>query len=679
MKRSLLFIMCALASMAMWAQENSNDYIPFVELGKQWHVVSRVTNPSISCRYDRFEMSKEVKRNDKTYLHTYRIDDELGTNQDEGLFREEDRRVYKYDETAGKDIMLYDFSLKEGDFFTYELSSGSSTTCKVLKQGWMDDGPEIVTSGNMHRKLRTWTIGSDNGMGEYNEVAIWVEGVGTLENMFCPFYTSTGGNRSQLAYVERNDNENDNLGNDYLPFFLNCWYGPVYGGNMPKVAASNSEDLHNQLTYELNGDSLHVYGKAVLNCTSKNYAYFIQEATDDPLVRKLHFKIEDVGSLATCVSLFTTDFNIPGFNQIIDYIVVDNNGEEHQVIKKKPQTTYRPFVEDGKVWKVGIMSGNPVQMVDYYYFDSDTIINGKTCKQMMWQRYINPEYRDYNYYSKFTLFKNMGAYYEEDKKVYTYNTTNKQFEIMYDFSLEDYGTFQKNGLTFVVGPRQTGGIKGFKGVYRYVAIGDIMGISAGRWLEGVGTLDGPRYSAGPYDFTTQFLMECAVGDELIYFNDEYEDGATPVDIAGARKQRIDFTHTIKEKPQTRTREEAEVSLYGKYNEKLLSINLNPIDEAYMVSITDESGKVVYENPINAGSIVGLNIDISKYPKGNYTVTVENGNESFTGEFKAQLTGIEAIRSKRPEAKGYIYNLQGQRLSSPQKGLNIVNGKKVFIK
>jgi flagellar hook assembly protein FlgD len=174
-------------------------------------------------------------------------------------------------------------------------------------------------------------------------------------------------------------------------------------------------------------------------------------------------------------------------------------------------------------------------------------------------------------------------------------------------------------------------------------------------------------------------MACAVGDELIYFNDEYEDGATPDDIVGARKQRIDFTHTIKEKPKTRTRGEEELSLYGKYNEKQLSIDLNPIDEAYMVSITDESGNAVYEKPINAGSIVGLNIDISKYPEGNYTVTVENSNESFTGEFKAQLTGIDEVRSKKIEAKGYIYNLQGQRLRSLQKGLNIVNGQKVFVK
>lgn len=39
-------------------------------------------------------------------------------------------------------------------------------------------------------------------------------------------------------------------------------------------------------------------------------------------------------------------------------------------------------------------------------------------------------------------------------------------------------------------------------------------------------------------------------------------------------------------------------------------------------------------------IVGLNIDISAYAKGRYTVTVENSRESFTGEFETQTTGIE---------------------------------------
>ena len=147
---------------------------------------------------------------------------------------------------------------------------------------------------------------------------------------------------------------------------------------------------------------------------------------------------------------------------------------------------------------------------------------------------------------------------------------------------------------------------------------------------------------------------------------------------GARKKRFDFTHTTKEKPKTRTGQESEQSPYGEYNEQRLGINLDPLNDVYLVHITDGTGKAVYEKTIDAVSIVALNIDISSYPKGSYTVTVENGHESFTGYFDTQATGIETVRNKE-EVRGRIYNLQGQRLSSLQKGLNIVNGQKVYVK
>ena len=199
-------------------------------------------------------------------------------------------------------------------------------------------------------------------------------------------------------------------------------------------------------------------------------------------------------------------------------------------------------------------------------------------------------------------------------------------------------------------------------------------------------------------------MECFVGDEVIYLNDDYEDGATPGGM-NARK-RFDFTHTTKEKPKAPIQQEksdacissserevarpkvkvpmrrdAEQSLYGEYNDKLLGINLDPLDEAYLVRIASETGKAVYEKAIDAGSIVALNIDISAYPQGRYTVTVENSRETFTGEFDAQTTGIrDALRLKNnEEIKNKIYNLQGQRLTTLQRGLNIVNGKKVYVK
>ena len=120
------------------------------------------------------------------------------------------------------------------------------------------------------------------------------------------------------------------------------------------------------------------------------------------------------------------------------------------------------------------------------------------------------------------------------------------------------------------------------------------------------------------------------------------------------------------------------SLYGEYNALRLGIKLNPLDDAYLVRITNESGQAVYEKTINAGNIVALSIDISAYAKGYYTVTVENSRESFTGEFETQTSGIEAINNSKAKPRTEIYNLQGQRISSLHKGLNIVNGKKVYF-
>ena len=346
-----------------------------------------------------------------------------------------------------------------------------------------------------------------------------------------------------------------------------------------------------------------------------------------------------------------------------------------------PQNEYRPFVEEDKVWKVGaVNSGNPVQWVEYYYFDGDTIIGGKNCKQMMCQRYINQDFAESNSISQSHSLSYVGAWYEEDKKVYFCDPTNNQFKLKYDFSIDANDTLQIDYFSYVIGPRKTGGISGFKGVYRDVwkCGDDERNYRCAPWLEGVGGVYAPPttnvFNVEMVD-PSGFLMSCTVGDEVIYFNDEYEDGATP---DGARKQRIDFTHTIKIKPQSRTTRGAEASLYGEYNDQQLGINLDPLDDSYLVQITDETGKAVYEKAVNAGSIVGLNIDISDYAEGRYTVTEENSNESFTAQFDTQRTSI-SLTPALSHREGAIYNLQGQRLSSLQKGLNIVDGRKVFVK
>ena len=70
--------------------------------------------------------------------------------------------------------------------------------------------------------------------------------------------------------------------------------------------------------------------------------------------------------------------------------------------------------------------------------------------------------------------------------------------------------------------------------------------------------------------------------------------------------------------------------------------------------------------------------------GQFNVTVSDGETTFTQRFGvaiiANTTGIQEIaNSQQLKANSQYYNLQGQRLSKPQKGLNIINGKKVVIK
>ena len=449
--------------------------------------------------------------------------------------------------------------------------------------------------------------------------------------------------------------------------------------------SKNAGDVINELAYPLivaSVDTIDIDGVKFRRMRVQDADKPVKEWNGD-LIYLYNFWIEGVGS----ESLLETSIREPGNNYNLLSCKINGRVYTQQELlgiasKPTPQNDYRPFVEEDKVWKVGSIPtdlGIPVQIVDYYYFDGDTIIDGKTCKQMMCQHFTSPNYPYYDNLSQPNYLRYVGAWYEENQKVYFYDERKQSMVLKYDFSLGDYETLDFLNVDgyppFIIGPKQTGGIEGFKGVYRDIMMENIRNTT---WLEGIGGLDAPfRDAYDPRaDRMPEFLMACKAGDEVIYFNDRYEDGATP---AGARKNRFDFSHTTKIQPKTRISRGEEQSLYGEYNDQQLDINLDPLDEAYHVSITNESGQAIYEKNINAGNIVGLNIDISAYAKGRYTVTIENSSESFTGEFEAQTTGINAITINKEERSNHIYNLQGQRISTLQKGLNIVNGQKIFVK
>ena len=670
MKRTLLFIMCVLASLAMSAQ-NDSDYIPFVQEGKTWNVFR--SDYETGWHLEQYMLMNEgIVKEGKTYMKMYRSEDEMAEVYDTGLFREEGRKVYIFDTDRQEELLMFDYSLKAGDtYWAHSDDEGKMVSYKVISVDDYQEGPEVIRydynqEGSLikHRRyLKKWTVcRTDNESIQMT----WIEGVGSLEGPLGNLHDVVlpGMTKDYLGYVEYLDYEFV-----YLPFsFCDTLNGQVYGCNLPTGAADHSMVFQHQLKYELEGDRLHVYGKAYTNCGPNNYAYFIEKPTDDPLVHKLHFEIEVAEPVADCMSLHETDFYVPGFDPNLNYIVVDNQGEEHPVINKNTQMAYRPFIEEGKVWTVKVISDwwPTEEWTEYYFFDGDTIVNNQNAKRMLCDKIVSGQ----NIYGEY-----VGAWYEQDKKVYYAANQHQQFALLYDFTLSSGDKIQAPGDYIFVVNKISGSITGFKGTYYDFWLDDYW---IERWLESVGSEYWP-YLNHSIDFegNKSILLSCGVGDEIIYYNSEEEDPY----VMGARK-RIDFTHTIKTKPKAPRKEPSPGLLYGEYNNLQLDINLNPLDDAYLVRITDETGKAVYEKNVNAASIVGLNIDISTYAEGRYTVTVENSQESFTGVFETVTTGIsdaERLNDNGEMINDHIYNLQGQRLNTPQKGLNIVNGQKVYVK
>ena len=361
-----------------------------------------------------------------------------------------------------------------------------------------------------------------------------------------------------------------------------------------------------------------------------------------------------------------------------------------KIVALTAQDDYRPFIEEGKVWSLrvcpdgyGIVRNDT--WTEHYYFDGDTIIGGQTCKRMFYitnaneENWVNGVFTPGRHTQQY-----IGSWYEQDKKVYIAHSNRQQFELIYDFSLSTGDSIQDMAAEdrYWQVTKMSGVIPGFfKGTYYNLSLDG----RTERWLEGVGNESWPDvYQPWNLCGGTARLLSCRVGSEIIYCYIAEEDPF----VMGARKGRFDFTHTIKTQPKMPRKngigdEGLEQSLYGEYSDLQLGIHLDPLDDAYQVSITDESGKVVYGKAVNAGTIMGLNIDISAYPEGRYTVTIENSRESFIGEFENVTTGISDATRLNDKGKMTndkpIYNLQGQRISSLQKGLNIVDGRKVYVR
>ena len=92
-------------------------------------------------------------------------------------------------------------------------------------------------------------------------------------------------------------------------------------------------------------------------------------------------------------------------------------------------------------------------------------------------------------------------------------------------------------------------------------------------------------------------------------------------------------------------------------------------------------------PQSAKGLYGINND-GKLQKGSSTATIKSFRAYLTTvsgagareiTFEDDTTGLTDVSSKTSDGRGECFNLAGQRVAQPTKGLYIVNGRKVVIK
>lgn len=197
------------------------------------------------------------------------------------------------------------------------------------------------------------------------------------------------------------------------------------------------------------------------------------------------------------------------------------------------QKEYRPFIEEGKVWKVGYFPQGKNEQLQYFYFDGDTIVGEKTCKRMMCRFEANKEF--YNGLRSYTAY--VGAFYEEDKQVYRAAPHQNWFDRLYDFGAEVDETIEIYDWVKILGPTSSPftvsrkweeNSEYFKGnCVEVQGLGDLDYIKM-VWMEGVGGDTDPYHNISLGDGYYYQLMSCTVGDAVIYNNPDLVDEVSSI-------------------------------------------------------------------------------------------------------------------------------------------------------
>jgi hypothetical protein len=193
--------------------------------------------------------------------------------------------------------------------------------------------------------------------------------------------------------------------------------------------------------------------------------------------------------------------------------------------------SYRPFIEEGKVWVSYSSNIIHTNCTRYDYIQGDTIVNGKTCKRWI-QLFRN---RDSGIESSYTI-----AAYEEDKRVYFFHNEDTKPRLLFDFNScvgdtlyvtlasasiwnhydESYCEQQFND-TIIIYEDSTQLLNDcYYRILRGCSFHTFMWIETPPIIEGTGSLCAPDWNIATIHHLcgATTLGYCGVNDEVLYFN-----------------------------------------------------------------------------------------------------------------------------------------------------------------
>ena len=613
------------------------------------------------------------------------------------FYRQKDKKVFYLFPDISEEVLLFDYGLSVGDEYVNPLGE----RFYVVETNIFDKYAEHLYYYNEEEKPLALRLVSEDGMKE----DVWIEGIGSREWGLVPPYMAKSLTNLEASPVKATT--------------YHAYRATHYAGWVDQLLDIDEEKyklVH--FTYTpASGSSTYIVTKFVGNeLQIKGTITTVDEnnpnvlellITDDNLIAYNFSYLHS--HTYTGLAKIDIDIRIPGF-KAGEYKIMYGEDDVINLVCEGADEDYIPFVAENKIWKYAWSksgSFNELNQIDYFYFDKDTIVNPvdeKICKKWM-HKSMTLNNREIEY---------IGAVYEEGKQVYLYLPNQAEALRLYDFathvgdSVLLYNTKKQENEMCCIMDKYTQSIEYINGIahdFYYVQV--MFPDQITDWIEGIGKTNvRPDKNLAEPGWGMTVLMTCIANNDTIYDLSNYKNINESItsywedideDDPEVKRETLDFTHVIKTKPTSPLMMATPTLLRAEYNDIALFIHPEGMTGQYQFSIRkDNEAQDHFAGTYNLGNLQSIDVNLTGYPEGEYTITVENDKELFTAHFLLPLdgTGINEIENEKMgngENEKAIYDLSGRKVSGDrisnfkiqnsklQKGIYIQSGRKVVKK